>query len=186
MIRKERRAFLQPRYGRRPRGDANLLLKGTYKVECFGPDGQLKWEAMAENSVTNSALDNVLDVYLRDQSQTATWYISLVDNAGFTSFAAGDTMASHAGWAESVAYSNANRLAWSPGASSGQSVTNGTSVDFSINASAVIRGLFLTSANDKGGNTGKLFSTANFSGGNQTVGNGDTLKVTYTVSAAAA
>jgi hypothetical protein len=40
------------------------------------------------------------------------------------------------------------------------------------------------SNNTVGGTTGTLFSTASFAGGTQTVNNGDTLKVTYTISAA--
>lgn len=157
---------------------------GHFIVECFDRDGNLRWEDTAENGVTNAALDDVLNVYLRNTTATATWYLGLVDNAGFTAFAAADTSASHTGWAESTAYSNSTRIAWSPGASSSQAVTNGTTADFSMNATATIKGLFVIAVSTKGGSTGLLFSTAAFSGGNQSVNSGDTLKVTYTVSAA--
>ena len=162
-----------------------LGVGGYFVIECRDPAGNLRWEDTAENGVVNTALNDVLNVYLRNTAQTANWYIGLVDNAGFTGFAAADTMASHSGWSENTQYSNANRVQWSPGAASNQGVTNGTTADFNMTpgSGATIRGLFLASDNTKGGTTGNLFSTAAFSGGNQTVNNGDTLKVTYTVSA---
>lgn len=166
------------------RGGYQLFrIGGVFLVECFNSEGELVWSDIAKNAVTNLALNNVLDVYLANASQTATWYLGLVDNTGFSAFAAGDTISSHAGWTESTAYSNANRVTWSPGSASAQSITNGTSSDFTINATATIKGVFLVSQNTKGGTTGTLFATAAFSGGNQTVNSGDTLKVTYTVSA---
>ena len=162
---------------------ANLGVGGHFVIECRDSEGNLRWEDTAENGVTNLALNDVLNVYLRNTSQTASWYIGLVDNASYTGFAAGDTISSHSGWAESVAYSNSTRVAWSPGAAASQGVTNGTTSDFTMNATATIKGLFLNSDNTKSGTTGTLFSTAAFSGGNQSVNSGDTLKVTYTVSA---
>lgn len=162
----------------------SLGVGGFFTVECIDKDGNTRWVEDLKNGVVNSALDDVLNVYLANTSAaTPTWYIGLVDNAGYTQFATTDTIASHAGWAENQQYSQANRLAWGPGGSNGQSVTNATSVNFSMTATATIRGLFLVSDSTKGGTAGKLFSTAAFSGGNQVVNNGDTLKVTYTVSA---
>ncbi len=166
--------------------ESSVKAGGVFTVECFGPDGSKRWSESVKNGVVNSALDDLLNVYLGNGSQTATWYIGLIDNASYSALSASDTMASHAGWIENTDYSQANRPAWTPGAASGQAVTNGTSVDFSMNATKTIRGLFLTSNSTKSGTTGKLFATAAFSGGNQVVNNGDTLKVTYTVSSAAA
>jgi hypothetical protein len=58
---------------------------------------------------------------------------------------------------------------------------------FSINATAVIGGAFLTSDNTKGGTTGVLFSAADFAApGDRNVVSGDTLSVTYTFSLDAA
>ena len=164
---------------------SRLGVGGYFTIECFDRDGVLLWETTAENGVVNSALDDVLNVYLRGTAQTPNWYIGLVDNAGFTGFAAADSMSSHSGWSENTNFSNANRVQWSPAASSNQGVTNTTTCDFSMNpgSQVTVRGLFLSSDNTKGGTTGKLFATAAFSGGNQAVNNGDTLKVTYTVSA---
>jgi hypothetical protein len=161
----------------------NLPKGNIFKLECFDALGNLRWSEEFPNSVTLACLDDVLNVYLGNTTQTATWYLGLVDNAGFTAFSSADTLASHAGWSESTVYSGSNRLAWTLGASSGQSVTNASTVNFSITTAATIRGLFLASTNDKGGTDGKLFSTASFTGGNQAVNPGDTLKATYTVSA---
>jgi hypothetical protein len=164
--------------------DQFFAIGGYFTVECYGPDGALKWSERCKNGVSNVALNSVLDVYLRGVAPIAAWYIGLVDNAGYSSFAGPDTMASHVGWSESSDYAAATRPQWSPGAASNQSVTNAATVDFAMNATKTIRGLFLASDNTKGGVTGTLFATAAFSGGNQAVNNGDTLKVTYTVSAA--
>lgn len=158
---------------------------GHFVVECYDKDGNLKWQDTAENGVTNTALNDVLNVYIEASSQTTSWYTGLVDNAGFTGFAAGDTAASHSGWSESTAYSNSTRIQWSPGSASSQAITNSSTMDFSINTnSTVIKGLFIISNSTKGGTSGTLFSTAAFSGGTQSVNSGDTLKVTYTLSAA--
>jgi hypothetical protein len=136
--------------------------------------------------VTNSALNDVLEVYLRDGTKTATWYVGLIDNSPTPTLAAADTPASHAGWSESTAYSESTRPAWTPGAAASQSMTNTTSVDFTINSTPTIYGFFLASVATKGATSGKFFGTAAFSGGAK--GPLDTstiLKVTCTVPATA-
>jgi hypothetical protein len=163
----------------------SLGVGGYFTVECYDADGVKRWEERAKNGVSNAALNDLLNVYLRNTSQTAAWYLGLVDNASYTSFAPGDTMSSHSGWIENTNYSGATRPQWSPAAAASQSVSNTTTVDFAMNpgSAVTIRGLFVASDSTKGGTSGTLFSTAAFSGGNQTVNNGDTLKITYTVSA---
>lgn len=166
---------------------SRLPVGGFFVVECIGPDGQRKWIDAAKNGVTNAGIASLLNVYFGAATQITTWYIGLIDNAGFTGLNAADTMASHAGWSEvgSGNTSNSTRPQWSPGAASGGSVVNGTTVNYSmINGSALtVYGVFLVSDSTKAGTTGTLFSTAAFSTGNQPVNNGDTLKITYTVSA---
>lgn len=159
-------------------------LCGHYHVVCRDKYGNIKWEDDAYNLITNVGINDVLNEYIRGTTQTTAWYMGLVDNAGFTAFANADTASSHSGWAESIAYSNGARLQWSPGAASGQSITNGSSVNFSINATATIRGLFISSVATLSATTGILFSEAAFSGGNQSVNSGDTLQCTYTLSLA--
>lgn len=162
-----------------------LGVGGSFDIECVDANGETRWRDTAKNGVTNNALNDLLNVYLRNTTQTSAWYIGLVDNASFTAFSASDTAASHSGWIENTNYSNATRVQWSPGAAASQGVTNSTTADFNMTpgSGATIKGLFISSLNTISGTTGTLFSTAAFSGGNQTVNSGDTLKVTYTVSA---
>lgn len=163
---------------------------GYFVVECYDPDGNLKWEDIAENGVTDVGIASLLNVYLRNQTQIATWYIGLIDNAGFSTLDPTDTMSSHAGWSEVAGanYSQSTRPTWSAGAPSGGAIVNASTVDFTmINGSPLtVKGLLLVSNNTKDGTSGVLFATAPFTGGTQAVTSGDTLKVTYTVSAASA
>ncbi len=166
---------------------SGILFRGHYShVKCFDRLGNLKWEDDAHNLVTNVGLNDVLNEYIRGTSQITAWFMGLVDNASFSAFAAGDTSASHAGWLENQTFSNATRPQWSPGAASGQSITNASSVNFTINGTATIKGLFIISNSTVGGTSGTLFSEAAFSGGNQAVQSGDTLQCTYTLSLASA
>ncbi|MEK6884223.1 MAG: hypothetical protein AABY22_31625, partial [Nanoarchaeota archaeon] len=94
--------------------------------------------------------------------------------------------ASHAGWTEFTAYTQATRVAWGPGTAAAQSVTNATPAQFDINASGTVKGVFIVNNNTKGDSTSdavrKLWATALFSADVPVV-NGDQLKITYTVSA---
>lgn len=133
------------------------------------------------NGITDVGINHLLDTTFDAGAATATWYMGLVDNSGFTAFADGDTSASHTGWNEFTTYSEATRPIWNPDAASSRSISNGTSTDFSINGSGTVKGIFVISNNVKSGSTGILWATAAFA---STVGvtNGDVLKVTYTIS----
>lgn len=163
---------------------------GHFVVECYNSDGELVWEDIAENGVTNVGIASLLNVYFLAATPITVWYIGLIDNASFVALAAADTMASHGGWGEvaGASYSQSTRVTWSPGSPSSGAIVNGTTADHSmINGSSLtVNGLFIVSDNTKGGTSGTLFSTASFTGGTQAVNNGDTLKVTYTMSAASA
>ena len=165
-------------------GNTNVV--GRFDVECYDEDGKLAWSATVPNGVTNTALNDVLNVYLRNGTPKANWYMGLIDNSGFTALAAADTISSHAGWSEATGYSASTRPAWAPAAASSQAVVNSSTVDFAMSGTATIRGLFIVSDNTKGGTSGLLYSTAAFTEGNQAVLNGYTLKVTYTASMSAA
>jgi len=127
-------------------------------------------------------LNHILDTEFAAGSQVATWYIGLVDNSGWSAFADADTLSSHAGWTESTNYTEANRVEWDEDAASSRSISNSSTANFSLNATGNLKGIFVTSNNVKStGNTGTLWSTAAFSSVVAT-SNGDTLKVTYTIS----
>lgn len=142
-----------------------------------------KWADAFPNLVTTVGKNNLLDNHLAGSAYTATWYMGLVDGGSTPTYAAGDTMSSHSGWTESTAYSQANRptAAWSAASSGSKSLS--AALTFSINATATIAGCFLASNSTKGGTTGVLYSCGNFTGGNKSVANGDTLNVSYTAQA---
>ena len=164
---------------------------GVFTVQCFDKDGNLKWQAEKHNLVVNVGLKDMNDKYFTGSGYTAAWYIGLYGAASSNNPAAGDTMASHAGWTEVTDYSQATRPAASFAAATTADpsvITNSAApATFSINGTTVVGGAFLTSDNTKGGTTGILFSASDFqSPGGRSVVNGDTLTVTYTFSLDAA
>jgi hypothetical protein len=157
---------------------------GVYTVECVGPDGQVKWADSFHNLVMNGGLANMNGAYLAGSAQSVTWYLGLVTGPGSgTTFAAADTLASHAGWTESTSYTG-NRKAVTFGAATTANpsvITNSASPSsFAMNATATIAGAFL--CNVATGTSGVLFSAGDFTGGDKSVASGDTLNVTYTFS----
>lgn len=157
----------------------NIGATGFYLVTCLDSDGKIKWEEPIENLVVTVGKNLLLDNFFAGSAYTAAFYLGLVDGASTPTYAAGDTMSSHAGWSESVAYSNSTRpsVGWNS-ASAGSKAS--TSTSFTVNASATIAGCFLTTSSTKSGTTGTLYSAGSFTGGNRGVQSGDTLNVTYT------
>lgn len=160
--------------------------KNRYTVTCRGKDGRIKWTDYIDNIVVNTGLDDILDKYWKGSTYTAAHYVGLV--SGTPTIAAGDTMASHAGWTEITAYDEANRATLTLGAVSGQSVDNSGSPEvFTISAnSTTIGGIFITTNSTKGGTTGTLIAAGAFTAGNKTIDDNDTLTVTITLTAATA
>ena len=164
---------------------------GVFTVQCHDQAGNLKWEENVPNLVVNVGLQDMNTKYFSGSSYTATWYLGLYGAGASNTPAAGDTMASHAGWTEQVGYSQATRPACTFGVATTADpsvISNSASpATFSINATATIGGAFLTSNNTKSGTTGILFSAADFAApGDRNVVSGDTLSVTYTFSLDAA
>ena len=163
--------------------------KGVYKIQCHDAQGNLKWEDEAPNLVVNEGLQDMNAKYFTGTTYTAAWYLGLYGSGATNSPAAGDTMSSHAGWTEVVAYSQATRPACTfgtPTTANPSVATNSASpASFSINGTTTVGGAFLTSNNTKSGTTGTLYSAADFSApGDRSVVSGDTLSVTYTLSLA--
>lgn len=164
---------------------AMIALENHYHVECIAPDGKLKWEDEFDNLVTTEGLNDNLTQYLKGSGYTAAFYVGLTD--GTPTPAAGDTMSSHAGWAEVTDYSESTREALTLGTASAGSIDNSASkASFSINGTATVGGAFVTTNSTKGGTTGTLYGVGAFTGGDKSVSNGDTLNVTVTCTAAAA
>jgi hypothetical protein len=164
------------------------MAMGRFRMECYDKDGVLKWSAEESNLVVNVGLQYMAGTSLVGTTQIPTWYIGLYGAGASNTPAAGDTMASHAGWTEVAPYAGARPAASFAAATNANPsvVTNSaTPTAFTINATQVVGGAFLTSDSTRGGTTGTLFSAADFqSPGDRSVVSGDTLNVTYTFSLA--
>lgn len=162
---------------------------GTFHFKCFDKDGNLKWEDAAKNIVVNVGLQDMNEQYFKGSGYTANWYIGLVNgpNSGNT-YAAADTLASHAGWTENTDYSGGNRITavFGTATTADPSVidNSGSVAVFSITGTATIAGAFLTVTQDRSSTSGLLFSVSAFTGGDRAVISGDTLNVTYEFSLA--
>jgi hypothetical protein len=164
---------------------------GVFEVICRDKDGNVKWSAQSHNLVVNVGLQDMNTKYFSGSSYTAAWYIGLYGAGASNTPAAGDTMASHAGWEEVTAYSEATRQACTFGTATTADpsvITNSASpAAFTINGTTTIGGAFLTSNNTKSGTSGTLFSASDFSSpGDRSVVSGDSINVTYTFSLDAA
>jgi hypothetical protein len=165
---------------------------GIFTVTCVGADGVEKWSDTFHNLVVNVGLQDMNSKYFQGSGYTAAWYLGLVQGPGSgTTFAAADTLASHAGWTELVAGTayTGNRKAVTFGTATTADpsvITNSASpASFAMLVnSTVVAGALLTTA--ASGTSGVLFSAGDFTGGDKTVDNGDTLNVTYTFSLDAA
>jgi hypothetical protein len=162
---------------------------GMFEIKCHDKDGNLKWEAQSKNLVVNAGLAYMAGSALTSVTQITTWYLGLYGAGASNTPAAGDTMSSHAGWTEVVAYSNATRVAatFVTATTANPSVVTNTAspATFNINGTTTVGGAFLTSGSAKSGTTGTLFSAADFgSPGDRAVVSSDTLSVTYTFSLA--
>lgn len=157
------------------------------------PEGTYCWTVWVErvhNLTTTEGLNDLLDKYFKGSTYTATWYCGLVDNAGFTTYAAGDTAAAITTdasganqWGEASEYDEANRPTITLGTPTGGSVDNSASkCVFTMSASLTIRGAFVISNNTKLGTTGVLYGVADFSAARAVLDN-DTLNVTVTLTA---
>ncbi len=161
-----------------------ITLVGSYRVELWSKkNGELLEVREGLNAITNVGLDYCLNTTFNNLASLNPFYIGLINNTPGPAPVAGDTMASHAGWVEWQAYSEGTRQDWTEGASSGQSITNAVSADFTMNAGGTLWGIFLNSVSTKGGTTGTLWATANFTG-TLGVSSSNVVKVTYTVNAA--
>ncbi len=156
--------------------------KGRFKVEHVR-DGKVIGEYAFNNGIVDVGLNHILETQFHSGTQITTWYIGLIDSADYSALADADTMSSHAGWVENEDYTAANRPAWGAGTASGRQITNASTVDFAMNATVTIKGLFIcggTGTATKGGTTGTLWSTGLF-GTPVACNSGDTLKITYTI-----
>lgn len=142
------------------------------------------WVDQFHNLVVTVGLNDLLDKRFKASGYTAADYVGLT--TATPTFAAGDTMASHAGWTETGTYSQATRPALTLGTVASGSVDNSASkATFSINGTVTVGGAFVNTVSTKSGSTGTLYGGGALAEGNRALVNGDSLAVQVTLSATA-
>ena len=165
------------------------FVKGFWKLAAYeNMQARLEnspfWQGEDPNGITDEGIHYLLEVGFRSdagmpEAQLAPWYAGLIDNSGFTGLDPSDTMSSHSGWTESQDYSEAVRQTLAFAAAASRAISD--DVSFTMNATKTIEGIFVTSNNVKGGTTGKLWSTAQFSTAPALV-SGNVLTANYSLS----
>ena len=151
-----------------------VAVENYWKVECVGEDGKLKWVEEFSYRVVTEGLNTLLNnSAVTAFTRVVEWFVGL--KAGVAGDAAGDTLASHAGWTESTPYAG-NRPAWTEnGVASGGAASNSAAkAAFTINATATVTGAFLASVNT--GTAGLLYGVGDFTTARSVI-SGDTLNV---------
>lgn len=161
-----------------------LKLGGVFTFTHRDQEGNVKNETFS-NLITTEGINHILDVFFPTGGDTAptNLYVGLVD--GTPTVDGSDTMSSHAGWSEVVAYSEATRPAFTD-VRTNQTVSNvAAKATFTINAnSTVVGGAFITTDSTKSGTNGVLFSVGASDSGDRTFQQNDTLEVRYDFTAA--
>jgi hypothetical protein len=164
---------------------------GRFTAWFVDKDGVEQWREEFDNVVTTVGKNLALDTFLAGSAYTVTGpFIGLISDNTFSATAAGDTMASHAGWKEAGAtfdptYTAPRKTAaWS--AASGGSKSLSAAAAFAITSNATCEGAFLVfgsgAVSTIDNTSGTLYSAGVFTGGAQAVTSGGTLNVSYTAS----
>ena len=173
-------------------------IEGHYVVECRDANGNLKWEEQFPNLVNAVGKQLLLNTLLTTSGTYTTVgpFLGLISGVSPT-FAASDTMTSHAGWTEFTAYTVTGSAVrgtavFGTATSTGTSPSNvttstATAITYTITgAGGTVGGCFLVTgsgATSTLGNTGgTLYSAGAFSVAKVTTA-GDTVSVTYSTTA---
>lgn len=165
-------------------------MAGVYTAECYDAAGNLKWSDKIENLTTNVGRQDLLSKYFISNAGPGAIVMGL---KGTGSAAYTDTQSSHAGWLE-VGGANAPTYSGTRKTPSFSAVTSANpavlatsaAVVFSMTGSGTVAGAFINIGGSStiDNTTGILFSAGDFTAGSKTVTSGDTINVTYTLSAA--
>lgn len=150
---------------------------------------EVKWESPAPNLVVTQGKNEILDQALAGSAYTAATFMGLIGAVSYTAIAAGDTMASHAGWTE-AGTTNAptytaprKTISWSV-ASAGSKAPSAAPV-YAITGTGTAKGVFIAfgsgAVSTIDSTAGKLLSAGLFTGGDQAVVNTNTVTVTYSL-----
>jgi hypothetical protein len=169
-------------------------LEGVYTFTCIGSDGTEKWSDVVENLTTNVGRQSLMNAYFANTGGGAVVMGLGGANASNTFTPAyTDTQSSHVGWYEvggsnAPTYSGTRKTpSFSSATSANPSVlSTSAAVVFSMTSSGTVYGAFINIGGSStiGDTTGTLFSIGAFTAGSKTVTSGDTINVTYTLSAA--
>jgi hypothetical protein len=166
---------------------------GHFHFKCYDKDGNLKWEDDMENTVMTLGKDALLTNALKGSAYTANVYVGLISANGYVSIpVAGDTLLSHATWAEAGSATVANganspsytnRATMTFGTASAGSLATSVTSDITIGTYAgTAKGamiVFNGATNVNGNTTGTLYAAGLFSG-DKAVVTSDVIKVSYT------
>lgn len=160
---------------------------GVYTARCYDADGNLKWEDTFDNLVLTAGKNDMLDKYLAGSAYTAALYLGLIAATSYSAIAAGDTMASHAGWLEAggataPGYSQTTRRAAAWAAASAGAKALSAALTFNFTSGGTVKGCFLATNSTKDGTAGICFSAGLFSGGDKVVASGESIDVSYSLS----
>lgn len=151
---------------------------------------QTVWEEPIENVVCTAGKNLALDTILAGSGYTVTGpYMGLISSVSYSAVAAGDTMSSHSGWTEAGStnaptFAARGTPAWS--SASGGSKSTSSAVSFTMTGAGTLVGAFIVfgsgAVSTLMSTAGTLLSAGAFSGGNQTVANGNVVTVSYSLS----
>ena len=173
-------------------------VEGHYHVECRDKDGNLKWEEKFPNLVNAVGKELMFNTLLRTSGTYTTVgpFLGLISGSRPT-FAAADTMSSHAGWTEFTNYTvggSAVRGTATFGAASSSGLTpnnvttcGATAILYTITGGGgTVGGCFLVTGtgavNTLSSTAGTLYSAGAFGTPRSTTA-GDTISVTYSTTA---
>jgi hypothetical protein len=157
---------------------------GHFQIEVWRKiDGELRFSHLLDfdNGITTAGLNSLLGVGFHDDTQIASWYVFPISNVSYSALSSADTMGSHGGWIESIAYTETTRPQWTCGTASGGAIVNSTQMVMTISAdSTALVGMGVASSSTKNETSSILWATGLF-GSVQNMNTGDVLKITYTV-----
>jgi hypothetical protein len=174
-------------------------IEGNYHVACHDKDGNLKWEESFPNLVNAIGKELMLNTLLRTSGTYTTVgpFLGLIGGASPTFGTGSDTMTSHAGWTEFIAYTvggsairgTAVFAAASSAGSTPSNVTTSaaTAITYTITgAGGIVSGCFLVTGSGavstQSSTAGTLYSAGAFAVAKTTTA-GDTVSVTYSTTA---
>ena len=178
-------------------GNETVGINGMYHVICHDVDGNVKWENQFPNLVNAVGKQLMLDTLLSGSAYTTVGpFLGLISGASPT-FAAADTMTSHAGWTEFINYTVGGSAvrgtaSFSAATSAGTTPSNVTTktaygITYTITgAGGTVGGCFLVTGtgavSTQSSTAGTLYSAGAFSSA-KVVTAGDTVTVTYSTTA---